>query len=230
MKAALYARVSTKDKDQQTENQKLQLREFCRTQGWTIVREYEDYESGGTAERIEFQTMMQDAMRRKFEVVVFWSLDRFSREGALATLQHLNTLSTHGIGYRSLTEPYLDSCGIFKDAIIAILGTVARQERMRISERVCAGLRRARLNGTRSGRPIGRPKLIFDRAKVVELRLEGLSWRQIARRLGISVASARRAYQSLETCRPRVCSEPTASTEKQATSGPSDCPKHSSNQ
>ena len=57
MKAALYACVSTKDKDQQTENQKLQLREICCAQGWTIVREYEDYESGGTAERIEFQTI-----------------------------------------------------------------------------------------------------------------------------------------------------------------------------
>ena len=202
MRAALYARVSTKNQDQQTLNQKLQLRELCRAQGWTIEREYEDFESGGTADRTEFQAMMLDATRRKFDVVVFWSLDRFSREGALETLQHLNTLSRYGIGYRSLTEPYLDSCGIFKEAIIAILGTVAKQERLRISERVCAGLRRALLTGTRSGRPIGRPKLVFDRAKVVQLRQEGLSWRQIARRLGISVASARRAYSTLGTCIP----------------------------
>ena len=216
MRAALYARVSTKDKDQQTENQKLQLRGFCRTRGWTIVREYEDCESGGTAERTEFRRMMQDALRRTFDVVVFWSLDRFSREGALETLQHLNMLSSHGIGYRSLTEPYLDSCGIFKEAIIAILGTVAKQERLRISERVSAGLRRARMTGTRSGRPIGRPKVIFDRAKAVQLRLEGLSWRQIARRLGVSVASARRGYQSLETCRPSSHSDVTGSTENTA--------------
>jgi len=203
MRATLYAQVSTKDKDQQTENQKLQLREFCRTQAWTIVREYEDCESGGTAERTEFRTMLQDAMRRKFDVVVFWSLDRFSREGALETLQHLNTLSRYGIGYRSLTEPYLDSSGIFKEAIIATLGTVAKQERLRLSERVSAGLRRARLTGTRSGRPIGRPKLVFDRAKTVQLRRQGLSWRQIARRLGVSVGSVRRAYQTLGTCIPK---------------------------
>ena len=102
--------------------------------------------------------------------------------------------------YRSLTEPYLDSCGIFKEDISAILGTVAKQERLRISERVSAGLRHARLTGTRSGRPIGRPRLVFDRAKAVQLRLEGVSWRQIARRLGVSVASARRAYRAFGTC------------------------------
>jgi DNA invertase Pin-like site-specific DNA recombinase len=133
---------------------------------------------------------MQDAVRRTFEVVVFWSLDRFSREGALQTLQHMNTLSSHGIGYRSLTEPYLDSCGIFKEAIIDILGTVAKQERRRISDRVSAGLRRARLTGTRSGRPIGRPRVIFDRAKATQLRLEGLSWRQIA------IGSVSRSHRS----------------------------------
>src|SRR5947208_2882157 len=89
-----------------------------------------------------------------------------------------------------------------RPTIIAILGTVAKQERLRISERVSAGLRRARLTGTRSGRPIGRPKLVFDRAKTVQLRREGLSWRQIACRLGVSVGSVRRAYQTLGTCIP----------------------------
>ena len=51
-------------------------------------------------------------------------------------VQRLNLLSNYGVGFRSLAEPYLDSCGFFKDAIIAILGTIAKQERVRISERV----------------------------------------------------------------------------------------------
>src|SRR5438876_7206168 len=112
---------------------------------------------------------MRDAAQRRFDVVLFWALDRFTREGALQTLQYLNQLSSYGVGYRSYTEPYLDSCGMFKDAVIAILGTIAKQERVRLSERVKAGLQRARFQGTKSGKPIGRPKVVFRRDQVREL-------------------------------------------------------------
>jgi DNA invertase Pin-like site-specific DNA recombinase len=192
---ALYTRVSTRDKGQETANQLKQLREFCSSQGWVVVAEYEDHESGGNADRTQFKAMMTDAARRRFDVVLFWALDRFTREGALETLQHLNWLGSHGIAFRSFTEPYLDSCGIFKDAVIAILGTIAKQERVRISERVRAGLSRARSQGTRSGKPIGRPRAVFARDRVRELRAQGGSWRMIARTLGVSVASVRRACQ-----------------------------------
>lgn len=94
---------------------------------------------------------MSDAMCRKFDVVLFWALDRFTREGALETLKYLETLNTYGVAFLSFTEPYLDSCGIFKDAVIAILGTIAKQERLRIQERVRAGLNRAKAQGTKSG-------------------------------------------------------------------------------
>src|SRR6202011_692399 len=151
---------------------------------------------GGKAERPQFQAMMADAYGRQFDVVLFWSLDRFTREGALQTLQYLNQLSTYGIGFRSFTEPYLDSCGIFKEAVIAILGTIAKQERLRISERVREGLDRARLEGTKSGKPIGRPRIIFQRDEVPRLREQGLSWRQIAKKTGASVASVRRACKT----------------------------------
>jgi DNA invertase Pin-like site-specific DNA recombinase len=198
LRAALYSRVSTKDKGQETENQFHQLREFCAVQGWLVIQEYEDHESGGKPDRSQFQAMMADAARRHFDLVLFWALDRFSREGALATLQHLNQLSNYGVAFRSFSEPYLDSCGIFKDAVIAILGTIAKQERVRISERVRAGLHRARVQGTKSGKPIGRPKVVFARDKVQELRAQGFSWRDISRRMGASVASVRRACQSTQ--------------------------------
>jgi DNA invertase Pin-like site-specific DNA recombinase len=84
-------------------------------------------------------------------------------------LQHLNALSSYGVGFRSFAEPYLDSCGIFKDAVIAILGTIAKQERLRISQRVRAGLERARISGTRSAKAIGRPRKVFDRAAILNL-------------------------------------------------------------
>lgn len=196
MRAALYVRVSTKDKGQANANQLNQLREFCKAQGWTIVIEYEDHESGGKPDRAQFLQMMIGASQRRFDVLVFWALDRFTREGALVTLQHLKQLTSYGVAFRSFTEPYLDSCGIFKDTVIAILGTIARQERVRISERVRAGLDRARVQGTRSGKPIGRPKAVFARNEVQELRAQGFSWREIARRTGVSVASVRRAHRS----------------------------------
>jgi DNA invertase Pin-like site-specific DNA recombinase len=196
MRAAIYVRVSTKDKGQETLNQLAQLREYCRALNWTLIQEYEDHESGGKADRPQFQAMMAAASQRQFDVVLFWSLDRFTREGALQTLQHLNQFSSYGIGFRSFTEPYLDSCGIFKDAVIAILGTIAKQERVRISERVRAGLERAKLQGTRSGKPIGRPRIIFQRDEVPRLREQGMSWRQIAKKTGASVASVRRACQN----------------------------------
>jgi DNA invertase Pin-like site-specific DNA recombinase len=198
MRVAVYLRISTKDGRQDTDNQRLQLRQFCASQGWEIVREYEDQESGGTSARAQFQTMLRDASQRRFDVLLFWSLDRLTREGALPTLQYLNTLSSYGVGFRSFTEPYLDSCGMFKDAIIAILGTIARQERVRMSERVRAGLERARIRGTKSGKAIGRPKRVFDRQQVARLRdLEKLSWPQIARKVGAGVGTVVRAYRDL---------------------------------
>jgi len=115
-------------------------------------------------------------------------------------LQHLNRLSSYGVGFRSFTEPYLDSCGIFKDAVIAILGTIAKQERVRISERVRAGLDRAKSQGTKSGKPIGRPRGQCTRATEpanYELKV-GLSARSPVR-----LVSARRPCAGLVKVRAR---------------------------
>src|SRR5260370_27755626 len=97
--------------------------------------------------------MFKVASQRKFDVLIVWSLDRLSREGVLETLQHLNRLTSYGVNYRSFTEQYFDSCGIFKDAVISILATVAKQGRIRISERVRAGLATAKARGVKLGRP-----------------------------------------------------------------------------
>ena len=170
-RCALYARVSTKDKGQEVENQLRQLREFAERQGWTIAVEYVDHETGKISDREQFQRMFEDASQRKFDVLLFWSLDRLSREGVLPTLQHLQRLTSYGIGYRSFTEQYFDSCGIFRDAVIAIVATVAKQQRIRISERVRAGLSTARSKGKR----LGRPRVFVSRARIESLRAQGLS-------------------------------------------------------
>jgi len=195
--AALYTRVSTRDKGQETANQLHELRKLCTAQGWTIVSEYEDHESGGKADRSQFKAMMTDAAKRKFDVVLFWALDRFSREGVYETHVHLKRLDDAGVRFRSFTEPYLDSCGMFRDAVISILAVIAKQERIRIQERVRAGLERARTQGTRSGRPVGRPRVIFRHDHVFELRNQGQSWRQISKQCGVGVTTVRRAYQSM---------------------------------
>jgi DNA invertase Pin-like site-specific DNA recombinase len=139
--------------------------------------------------------MWQDARQRKFDVLLFWALDRFSREGVLETLTYLQRLTSYGINWRSHSEQYLDSTGIFRDAIIGILAAIAKQERVRISERTRAGLDRAREKGTRTGKPIGRPRLVLRRDQVVPLRKEGHSWRQIAIRLHASIAAIRRIHK-----------------------------------
>src|SRR5215813_6355337 len=162
MRVAIYARVSTKDKGQETENQLRQLRAFSQSQGWTIYREFVDRESAATDDREQFQEMFLEASQRRFDVLLFWALDRLSREGVLETLQHLNRLTSYGVGYRSFTEQYFDSCGIFKDAVIAIIATVAKQERVRISQRVRAGLETARAKG----KLLGRPRAKLDSARI----------------------------------------------------------------
>ena len=187
-RVALYARVSTQNKRQDTENQLAQLRQFCETQHWIVVHEYVDKATGKHSDREQFQQLFQDASQRRFDVALFWSLDRFSREGVRETLNHLERLDSYGVGYRSFTEQYLDSCGIFKDAVLAILAVIAKQERVRLSERTLAGLARAR----KQGRVGGRPKAVFDRAKVERLHKAGKSLGEIAAVVGVSKSSVHR--------------------------------------
>src|SRR5579862_1479357 len=100
MRAAIYARVSTADGGQDVENQLAELRRFAATQGWEIAKEYIDHESGGKADRREFMRLLDDAAQRHFDVVLFWALDRFTREGALDTLKYLEQLNGYGVGYK----------------------------------------------------------------------------------------------------------------------------------
>src|SRR5664280_2418464 len=194
---ALYARVSTKDKGQDATNQLRQLREFCAKQGWKIVTEYIDKTSGKHSDREQFQKMFAAASRREFDLVLFWSLDRFSREGTVETLQHLQRLTAYGVAWRSFTEQYLDSTGIFKDAVIGILAAVAKQERVRLSERVQAGLERAKAQGRVGGRPRVRRDRDRDAKVIRQMRDAGQSYGEIADELGRSKADVFRVATAL---------------------------------
>lgn len=184
LRIGLYSRVST-DR-QETENQLVQLREFAARQEWDLAAEYIDQGISGAkagSARPEFSRMMKDASQRKFDLLLFWSLDRLSREGVSQTLDYLNRLQSWGVGFRSFSEPYLDSLGVFKDAVLAILASIAKQERIRISERTKAGLDRVR----RKGKRLGRPPISADLAgKIRLLRDSGKTVREVARACGVS--------------------------------------------
>jgi DNA invertase Pin-like site-specific DNA recombinase len=137
-------------------------------------------------------SLFQDASRRQIDTVLFWSLDRFSREDVRETLNHLELLSSYGVGYRSFTEQYLDSCGIFKDAVLAILAVIAKQERVRLSESTLAGLAKAR----KQGRIGGRSRVACDWAKVERLAKAGKSLSEIAAECGVSKSSVHRLLQA----------------------------------
>ena len=197
MKVAIYARVSTRDKGQDVRNQLDQLRAYCDKQGWHIVNEYIDQRSGKNGDRDQFQRMMSHSYQREFDLVLFWSLDRFSREGSFATLQYLKKLDSFGIAFKSFTEQYLDGTGIFKDAIIAILGAIANQERVRLSERVVAGLERARKQGRVGGRPRKQHEKDKDAKRIRQLREDGQSLQEIADELGRAKSDIARMCKAL---------------------------------
>lgn len=185
---ALYARVSTKDR-QEAENQLRELREYCAKQAWPIAGEYVDHESGSKPNREQFKQLFTHAHQKRFDTVVFWALDRFSREGTRETLNYLHQLESVGVAFVSYTEPYVNSLGIWRDAIIGFLASLAKQEVTRHSERVKAGMARARAQGKRISRSPLEPSKQADIARLHQI---GTPKRAIARRLGIDIKTVRK--------------------------------------
>ena len=162
MKVAIYARVSMEEKDKDSRqfqdpmNQVTPLRDFCKSMGYEVIEEYVDKMSGANPARPNFRRMINDAMLRKFNGIVVWKLDRFSREGVIPTLSYIQKLKGRGIWLKSMTESWLDTSqeGI-TEIIMAIMSWVASEERKKISERTIAGIKRKRAMGTWKG---GRPR------------------------------------------------------------------------
>ncbi len=191
MKVAIYARVSTTDKGQDTTNQLRELRQYAEASGWTVYKEYVDHASGAGVERPQFDLMFADAAKKRFNVVLFWSLDRFTREGTLPTLQYLQALTKYGVAWKSHQEQYIDSLGPFSDIVIAIFATMAKMEKLRIGERTRAGMVTARLKGSQ----IGRPRIAIDSEHVLRLHREGHSTREVAAAVGVNRETVRKLIQ-----------------------------------
>jgi DNA invertase Pin-like site-specific DNA recombinase len=191
-RVALYARVSTKDKGQDTENQLAQLRAFCAASGWTIVAEFVDQVSGKHSDRERFKAMFTAASRREFDFLVTWALDRLSREGVAKTFEHIKVLRSYGIQYISYSEPHFRTTGPAGELMIAVAAWIAEQEHQRISERTKAGLAKAR----KQGRIGGRRAMVVDRDRITALDAEGWTTREIGEEMGISAASVCRLLKS----------------------------------
>lgn len=190
MKTAIYSRVSTDKQD--SVNQLTQLRDLISKLGWVLVEEFVDTCTGGTSDREAFQRMFAAAERGEFQKVVFWSLDRLTREGTLETLQHLKRLEKAGVGYKSLQETELDTDNPYKDVFISLRATQAKLEKQRISERTKAGLATARAKGVILGnRPVE-----VDMPRLRALHEQGLSSRKISQIMGIgSTTVLRRLHE-----------------------------------
>jgi DNA invertase Pin-like site-specific DNA recombinase len=187
MRVVIYCRVSTSGKGQDTEVQARELREYADRRGWKLVEEYTDNGVSGAREsRPALDRLMQDAHRRKFDVVAVWKFDRFARSVS-HLLRALDTFRILGIEFVSLSES-LDTATPAGRMVFTVLGAVAELERSLIVERVRAGLRNAKAKGKR----LGRPRVIVDARRIAALRAQGLGWKKIAREMGCGVSTVLR--------------------------------------
>ena len=203
VRAAYYLRISTEE--QELDNQRGEIIPFIERRGWKLIHPFEDVMSGRKTEkdRPGFAAMLKAAHQRKFDIVVFWALDRLTREGTRATLNYLQRLESKGVGYVSYQEQWLDSTGPFKDVMISMFATLAKQERARISERTIAGLKVARAKGKR----LGRPPLPEETVRtVLSLNQDaGIGARKIAKSTGfpLGTVSAILSRSRQEICWPK---------------------------
>lgn len=189
-KVALYARVSLEEGDksdrryQEPENQLEPLRDWANKMGWTIVQEYVDRGSGADPNRPNFRKMLQDAMVLRFDTILVWKLDRFSRENLSNVIGRIQKLRERRVGIKSLTENWVDT-GIenpMSELVLAVMAWSASEERRKISERTKVGIQRRKNLGVWKG---GRPVKVATPDQINEIRdhlIKGLGVTTIMRK------------------------------------------------
>ena len=202
-RVALYARVSTRDKDQDPELQLEPMREYVLARGWQAHEYVDTAAAGDLAHRKGWARLLQDANRRRVDRVLVWKLDRAFRS-TLHALSTLRDLEHHGVGFQALTQPQLDTTTAAGRLVFTILAAVAEMERELIRDRVREGMHRAKRQGARIGRPpvTSRPVVAARWPRVrADLAAGRVSKRQAARRLGIGTATLGRLLAAPETDR-----------------------------
>jgi DNA invertase Pin-like site-specific DNA recombinase len=197
MRAALYLRVSTRDQD--TARQERELRQTAVHRGWEIVRIYRDNGISGAKgrdQRPALDDMMKAAIRREFDVVMAWSVDRLSRS-VKDLVTFLHELHAAGVDL-FLYQQAIDTTTPMGKAMFQIAGVFAELERAIITERIHSGIAKAREQGTRSGKAIGRPR-VPDRIRE-EIRhahaAGGISLRKLAKAYDVSLGTVQAVLRS----------------------------------
>jgi DNA invertase Pin-like site-specific DNA recombinase len=192
MRAALYLRVSTTDQD--TARQERELRAVAQARGWEVVEVYADNGisgSKGREQRPAFDRLHQDATRRRFDIVMAWSVDRLGRS-LKDLLVFLGELQAAGVEL-FLYQQSVDTTTPSGRAMFQMLGVFAEFERAMIRERVLSGMAKARANGTKSGLPIGRPRIADEKREQIKATYAAgnIGMRTLAKRFGVSLGTVR---------------------------------------
>lgn len=168
MRVALYARVSTDDKGQNTDVQLDALRAFCVTQGYEIAGEYVDEASAADyIRRTSWAQLMKDAALRRFDAVLVWDLSRAFRQIGVG-ITTIDQLKSRGVVFKALKTPFLDSDSPAADLVRNVLLAVAEFERTFMISRINEGITHAKTHGTKSGKPFGRPRKGIALKKVLK--------------------------------------------------------------
>ncbi|WP_020168399.1 MULTISPECIES: recombinase family protein [Methylotenera] len=191
-RVALYARVSTES--QTTDNQLIELRKVAERMGWIVVGEFVDHAiSGGKGrdQRPAFDKLQKGAIRKDYELIMAWSIDRLGRS-LRDLVNFLGDIQT------SKVDLYLHQQGINTETptgrlMFQMIGMFAEFEKCIIKERVISGIARSKITGTKSGKPHGRPaNLENPEPHIRKLRAEGLGMLKIAKQLSIGVSTVQR--------------------------------------
>jgi DNA invertase Pin-like site-specific DNA recombinase len=187
-RVALYLRVSTDG--QTTRNQQDELEQHAKRAGWRVVEVYKDHGISGAKgrdKRPAFDRLCKDATRRQFDIVAAWSVDRLGR-----SLQDLLAFlgEAHAVGVDLyLHQQAVDTTTSGGKALFQMMGVFAEFERAMIRERVNAGLRRARAQGKK----LGRPRVAPDVEVAVRASLKaGTGILKTAKTLGLGTRTVQR--------------------------------------
>src|SRR6476659_8657557 len=187
-RAALYVRVST---DAQTvENQIRELRQVAGRRGWDVVEVYSDAGISGAKGRNGrpgLDSMLKDASRRKFDIVMAWAIDRLGRSliDLLDTIQHLEACCVD----LYLDQQAIDTTTPMGKLVFQVTGAFAEFERTMIRQRIKAGLKRAVAQGVK----LGRPKIDSATERKVRTQLaKGVGILKVAKSLGLGTGTVQR--------------------------------------
>ena len=193
-KVAIYTRVSTLD--QTIDNQLIELRDHCSKMGWEIVKEYADEGLSGALSREKrpaLNSMIKDAYRKRFDLVVCWDISRIGRSMKELVL-FLSDMKDRDIGICSVRQGF-DTSTSMGEIMFQFVGILSSWEREMIRERTLAGLERAKSEG----KTLGRRKVTNDTmtTRIIELRTAKKTIREIASEVGVSTATVHRELKKV---------------------------------